>query len=132
MKNAQISIILVLFLTVILTGSCKKVLPSPKVKTQTGVGSGGGGGGGGGGGSTYGNVDFWNDNPAVGLITVYVSSSSGSITSNVTPSSCGTSGCANFSLPAGTYSYSASATTGETWSGNVNFSSGGCLLFNLY
>lgn len=116
-----------------LDGTC--ICPDGYVGThcETYVGSGGGGsGGGGGGGNSTGNVSFWNDDVSIGTITVNVSSYSGSVTSNVDPSSCNTSGCANFTLQVGTYSYTASATTGETWSGTCTISSGGCLLYHLY
>jgi hypothetical protein len=87
------------------------------------------------GGSTGGNsgdVSFWNNDYNVGVITVTVSGRTAQITDNISPSGCGESGCANFNLSAGTYTFSASATTGETWSGNCTIESGGCLRFNLY
>lgn len=85
----------------------------------------------GGGGGTAGNVTFWNDQSWVGQITVNFDGSSATITSNVNPSGCNTSGCANFTKSPGTYNYTASATTGENWGGTATVSSGGCLLLNL-
>lgn len=86
---------------------------------------------GGGNGSTTGNVTFWNDQSSVGQIQVYFDGPSANITSNVNPSSCNTSGCANFTRTPGTYNYSAQATTGENWSGSATVTLGGCLLVHL-
>lgn len=80
---------------------------------------------------SFGNVTFWNDEPAVGKITVNISGNSDFITASISPSSCGNADCANFSLSYGKHSYTASATTGETWSGSFTVNSD-CLLFNLY
>lgn len=80
---------------------------------------------------TTGDVSFWNDDSSVGNITVAVAGRTATVTANVNPSGCGQSGCANFNLDAGTYSFTASATTGETWSGSCNISAGGCLRFHL-
>ncbi len=101
-----------------------------QTKTNAGGGSGGGSGGG-GGGSTTGSITFWN-NDVSSTITVITSGYSDVITSYTNPSSCGTSGCANFTLPLGNYNYSASAGSGETWSGSFTITSGGCLLYNLH
>ncbi len=87
--------------------------------------------GGGGGGSSTGNVTFWNNDSNVGIITVYMGGTSNQISSNTYPTSCNTSGCANFSGSPGSYSFTASATTGETWSGTVVVTSNGCLLEHL-
>jgi hypothetical protein len=68
----------------------------------------------------------------VGVITVYLGGSSSQITQTTVASSCPTSGCANFTVTLGSsYSWSASATTGETWSGTNSFSSS-CTTYNLY
>jgi hypothetical protein len=101
------------------------------VNCQTKTSTGGGGGGGGGGGITTGSVTFWNSDVS-STITVITAGYSDVITSYTNPTSCGTSGCANFTLPAGNYSYSASAGTGETWSGSFTITSGGCLRYNLH
>lgn len=98
--------------------ACKKDDPSPSTpNTGTGTGS----------------VTFWNDQTAVGDITVVIDGISRTITHNISPSDCNTTGCANFTLTAGTHSYSASSTTGETWGPqNFTISKNGCLKYNLY
>lgn len=75
------------------------------------------------GGSGNIQVTFWVETPVDLPITVYVNGQSRSIT-NYYPSGvgCGYSGCANFSLPPGTYSWNASASTG-TWSNTSTWSS---------
>jgi major membrane immunogen (membrane-anchored lipoprotein) len=73
----------------------------------------------------------YNNQSWVGAITVYVGSSTGSITVTTSPSACGESGCANFILSSGTYNVSASATTGESWTGEVTVTTGGCELLEL-
>lgn len=103
--------------------SCKKEIPEPTTTYQSPSG--------GGGGTTAGRVTFWNNNTSVGNITVYCLSTSATITANIAPSSCNTSGCANFSGAPGVYNFSASSTTGETWNGSVTLTSGGCLLMHL-
>lgn len=93
---------------------------------------GGGNGGGGGGGTSSGTVTFYNNQSTVGVITVYLGGTSGQITQTTAASSCPTSGCANFTVTLGSsYSWSASATTGEAWSGTNSFSSS-CTTYNLY
>jgi len=44
---------------------------------------------------------------------------------------CGSMGCANFTLPVGTYSYYASSTW-STWTGNVTVTKNGCSLMLLH
>ncbi len=78
-----------------------------------------------------GNITFWNDDISVGTITVYTNGTSSSITSNTSPSWCNAAGCANFSRIPGTYSYTASATTGQSWSGYYTITANGCLRFHL-
>lgn len=79
-----------------------------------------------------GTVTFWNNQTNVGNITVNMSGSSSVITYNVYPTGCDISGCANFSnISYGVHSYSASSTTGQTWSGTVDVQ-GSCIRFNLY
>ena len=93
---------------------------------------GGGNGGGGGGSSSTGTVTFYNNQSNVGVITVYLGGSSSQITQTTVASSCPTSGCANFTVTLGSsYSWSASAATGEAWSGTNSFSSS-CTTYNLY
>ncbi len=78
-----------------------------------------------------GTVTFWNYNFNVGTISVVIGNQSHIITDNIEPTSCGTIGCANFyDLPYGTYTLSATATTGETWGSTFTLSSS-CLLFHL-
>jgi hypothetical protein len=91
-------------------------------------------GGGGGGGSGTGNVMFWiQSDLGCGAITVTLNGQSGSIVNYYSSGapSCGATGCANFSLPAGTYSFSASCSS-YTWNGTVTSTSGGCYRMNLH
>jgi len=79
-----------------------------------------------------GSVTFWNDQTSVGNITVSLSGNTRTITHNIYPSNCGENGCANFSeLSYGVHNYTASSTTGQTWSGTVDVQTG-CIKFNLY
>ena len=80
---------------------------------------------------TRGYVTFWNSNSSIGNITVYLGDASGTITSNVVPLECQTSGCANFWAEPGTHTFTAEATTGETWSGSVDVEAGDCIMFHL-
>ena len=97
-------------------------------------GGGTGGGGTGGGGTTTGEGMFWvASDLGVGSITVTCNGITQTISSfykTGTPS-CGSTGCANFNLSAGNYSYAASA-SGYTWSGTINVSSGGCSRVQFY
>jgi hypothetical protein len=82
---------------------------------------------------TY-NLTFWTAvNCSPNPITVTVDSQTAVMTKyfpNTTPG-CGSNGCANFNLPAGTYNYS--ATNGDTtWNGSVSVTKGGCTLQPLY
>jgi len=96
-------------------------------------GGGGGNGNGNGGGSGNGNVMFWTQSDfGCGFITVNISGSSGTISgyySGGSPS-CGASSAANFSLPAGSYSFTASCDE-LTWDGTVTVTSGGCYKMQL-
>ena len=79
-----------------------------------------------------GNVVFWY-NSSGSNATVYVGGKTGYITQYY-PSydpSCGSSGCANFTLPVGTYSFSASSTW-NNWNGNVTVTKNGCFKMLLY
>ncbi|MEZ4878530.1 MAG: hypothetical protein R2801_00005 [Chitinophagales bacterium] len=82
-------------------------------------GSGGSGGG-------NGNVVFWTASD-LGQITVSINGQTKTITQYYSTSSpsCGSTGCATFNLPAGTYSFTASSYKGN-WSGSVTVNSGGC------
>jgi len=88
----------------------------------------------GGSSTSYGDVTFWTENDlGCGNITVYVNGYSSTISSYYYNglSSCNSSGCANFSLPAGTYSFTASC-TGYSWNGGtVTVTSNGCVTMEL-
>jgi endo-beta-N-acetylglucosaminidase D len=79
------------------------------------------------------NLTFWTAvNCSPNPITVTVDSQTASITEyfpSSTPS-CGYQGCANFNLPAGTYTYSAT-NTDTTWTGSVTVTKGGCTMQQL-
>jgi len=119
------------------------VLSYPSVEwsipTSYGPGSWGGdcgslSSGGGGGGGTSGDVAFWTQSDlGCGYINVSVGGQSGTVTGYYSGGSpgCGASGAANFTLPAGTYNYSAGC--GDyTWNGTVTVSAGGCSTMRLY
>jgi hypothetical protein len=75
------------------------------------------------GGSGNIQVTFWVETPVDLPITVYVNGQSLSITSYYpSGATCGYPGCATFSLPPGTYSWNASASSG-TWSNSSTWSS---------
>lgn len=79
-----------------------------------------------------GSVTFYY-NSSGSYATVYLGSSySGQITQYYpsTPPSCGSSGCANFTVPVGTYNWTASSTW-SNWSGQVIVSKNGCQLVLL-
>lgn len=83
--------------------------------------------------SGNGKVTFWTSQDfGCGPITVSVNGQSATINSYYTGgiNGCDISGCANFSLPAGNYSFSASC-QGFTWSGTVTVSSNGCMRMQL-
>ena len=78
-----------------------------------------------------GNVTFWYDSNGTDA-TVNVAGETGYITSyypTLDPS-CGSSGCANFTLPVGSYSFTASSTF-SNWSGTVTVTKNGCSLMLL-
>lgn len=94
----------------------------------------GGGDTGGGSGSTTGGAMFWlQSDLGCGQVTVQIEGhGSGTITaffSNGAPE-CGTEGSASFTLPAGTYSYSASCSN-QTWSGTITVNSESCSAIQL-
>jgi len=101
----------------------------------TGNCNGGGGGGGGGGGSNSGKVTFYTkSNLGCGSITVTINGTTRTISSyysNGIGNGCDVSGCANFTLSPGTYSFSAKCSA-YTWNGTVNISANGCLQYHLY
>jgi len=89
----------------------------------------------------YGNIMFWTAADFGNNITVTIQNQSGTISDIYTsgqPSGCNTDvHCANFSLPQGSYAYSASAAPstnypqGVTWSGTAVVTPGGCQLYQL-
>lgn len=91
-------------------------------------------GGGGGGGGTTGNITFWTQSDhGCGPISVTISNGqTGTINSYFTSglTSCGASGCANFTLPSGNYSYTATC-SGYTWSNSFTITAGSCSLKKL-
>ncbi len=96
--------------------------------SASGSGSGSGGSGTGSGGGT-GSVMFWNSSDqGCGAITVTIGSQTGTISSYYSSGApgCGGSGCANFTLAPGTYSFSARCSR-YSWSGQVTATAGGCL-----
>jgi hypothetical protein len=85
-------------------------------------------------GGYYSNLAFWTaSNCSPNPITVTINGQSAVMTEyfpSVVPS-CGTQGCANFSLGSGTYNYS--ATNGDTtWTGSVSVDKGTCTLQQLF
>ncbi len=58
--------------------------------------------------------------------TVVINGQTGTVTSAFTSTpNCGQTGCANFTLPTGTYAYTASSSF-NTWSGNITVTKNGC------
>jgi|GEM_PF-1798246 len=94
-----------------------------------------GGGGGGGGGSNSGKVTFWTQSDlGCGNISVKINGTTRTITGYLSGgigNGCDVSGCANFTLSPGTYSFSAKCSA-YTWNGTVNISANGCLQYHLY
>jgi hypothetical protein len=104
--------------------------------SQSGVTCSGGGNNTGGGTSSTGRVVFWTaKDQQCGTISVSVNGLSGSITSFYSASTptCGASGCATFTLPPGTYNWSASCSGGYTWGtySTVTVTAGGCATMKL-
>lgn len=84
-----------------------------------------------------GTIAFWQDGkPAYGLTTVTIREESKEVTRDITAGtpSCFTPGCACFTLPVGTYQYSAKeAFPGTaTWAGTVTLTEGCCLTVELH
>jgi len=78
-----------------------------------------------------GNVTFWYNSNGT-KATVIVGGQTGYITnyySTYNPT-CGSDGCANFTLAVGSYSFSASSTW-HTWAGTVSVTKGNCTLMLL-
>ena len=81
--------------------------------------------------TTKGTGTFWMASN-FGTITVRCNGETSSVYNvySSTPD-CGAAGCANFDLPKGTYSFSASNTTGTVWSGSITINPGFCALMQL-
>lgn len=81
--------------------------------------------------SYSGRVTFWYNSNGTNA-TVYVGGYVAYVTQYYPTydPSCGSSGCANFTLPPGTYSYSASSTW-SSWSGYVTITKNGCAMICL-
>src|SRR5690349_13179364 len=73
-----------------------------------------------------GKAMFWYNSNGTSA-TVYVGGYTGSITQYYAgyDPNCGASGCANFTLPIGTYSFYAESTF-STWSGTITVTKNGC------
>ena len=78
-----------------------------------------------------GKAVFWYDSPRSDA-TVHINGMLGYITQYypVNFPSCGSSGCANFTLPAGTYSYYAESSV-STWAGSMTINANECSLILL-
>lgn len=100
---------------------------------RNGCGSSGSGSGGNSGTSNNGNVTFWVARDfGCGNISVTLDGSRKTISSYYSGSNpgCNSSGNANFTEGAGTYSYTASCTE-YNWSGSVTITNGGCKTIQL-
>lgn len=77
----------------------------------------------------YGDVVFWLDTDAFGIVVVEVEGKTANITSyyaSVTPE-CNASGCATFHLKTGDYNFAAASSNGEyTWSGSITVRTDQC------
>jgi major membrane immunogen (membrane-anchored lipoprotein) len=80
-----------------------------------------------------GNVTFWVDS-AASNIQVTVDGGSTHITTAfpTTTPTCGTSGCANFTLHPGTYTYTAITSTNIGYTGSVRVGADSCTIVKLY
>ncbi|MBS1775927.1 MAG: hypothetical protein JSS64_06560 [Bacteroidetes bacterium] len=84
-------------------------------------------------GGNNGQVMFWTQtNSNCGSITVNCGGYSASVSSYFSSGapSCGANGCATFTLPPGTYSYTAKCSS-KNWNGTVTVSSNGCYKMQL-
>ena len=110
-------------------GYCNKIKLIASGGSSGGGGGGSGGGSGGGGSSSTQMMFYTSSDLGEGNITVTLSGySSKYITkyfSSGTPD-CGVSGAATYTVPSGTYSYTAKGQAGGTWSGSVNVVNGQC------
>lgn len=80
-----------------------------------------------------GQVSFWQSGtPSYGITEIIINSVSRYITSDYPDGipDCNQEGCANFTLPSGTYDYYASDGTYQ-WNGSVTIVANGCIKFQL-
>ena len=96
--------------------------------------SGSGGSGGGESGNLNGNITLWTaSDHSCGNILVKISNGQSGVISSYYSSGlndCNASGCANFTLPSGSYNYTATCSD-YTWSGSFTIKSGTCHLWKL-
>jgi hypothetical protein len=80
-----------------------------------------------------GNVTFWVDS-AANNIQVTMNGGAAHITTAfpTTTPTCGTTGCANFTLPPGTYTYTAITSTNIGYTGSVRVGNDSCTILKLY
>lgn len=81
-----------------------------------------------------GNVTFWVDSNATNTV-VTIDSASANITvayPNGINNTCGTAGCANFTLHPGTYSYTAVTSSNTGYTGSVTVTANNCTVLKLY
>jgi hypothetical protein len=81
---------------------------------------------------SMGNVTFWVDSAANNTrVTISGNTSHISVAFPTSTPTCGTQGCANFTLPTGTYSYTAITSTNIGYTGSVTVNDT-CTLVKLY
>lgn len=80
-------------------------------------------------GCATGNITFYFDTAGENAATVTIGGNTGQVTTSYTTSvpTCGAPGCANFSLPTGKYTYTATSSSG-TWSDTVTITANACIL----
>jgi hypothetical protein len=79
-----------------------------------------------------GSVTFYNNQSSVGVVSVTLNGNTDQIIRTKVPATCGDTDCASFNnLVYGNYNFTATATTGQRWSGTVNVNSS-CIMFRLY
>lgn len=83
--------------------------------------------------SSYANAIFWTQTDlGCGNISVYIHGTSGTISGHYSSTpSCGSYGCANFYLPVGTYTFTATCIT-YNWEGEIEITEGDCSTMMLY
>ena len=81
-----------------------------------------------------GSITFWTNSTAHGFINVSLRGVQKQITNSyLSEISCGAAGCATFEdVPDGTYAYYATASNGDTWSGNVTLNKKNCFTMLLH